>query len=138
MRPRRAAAADQQPTRPYHPPLEASAQHGRRGCRACFRRHARGHVGDRFDAAPGIAPIILAHAVGYVLTAARSHSPGSGAVEVLMPLTLVAAGAPLAGAVLGVFTYRIFNLWLPLIPATLFLRGARQTLAQQNTAGSPI
>ena len=36
-----------------------------------------------------------------------------------MPLTLVAAGAPFAGAILGVFVYRVFNLWLPLVPAVL-------------------
>lgn len=34
-----------------------------------------------------------------------------------MPLTLLASGAPFAGAILGVFAYRIFNLWLPLLPA---------------------
>jgi hypothetical protein len=45
-----------------------------------------------------------------------------------MPLTLVAAGAPFAGAILGVFTYRIFNLWLPLIPALFALPAARRIL----------
>ena len=34
-----------------------------------------------------------------------------------MPLTLVAAGAPFAGAILGVYVYRLFNLWVPLLPA---------------------
>jgi uncharacterized membrane protein YbhN (UPF0104 family) len=36
-----------------------------------------------------------------------------------MPLTLVAAGPPFSGAILGVFTYRLFNLWLPIIPAVI-------------------
>jgi uncharacterized membrane protein YbhN (UPF0104 family) len=70
-----------------------------------------------FDAAPRLASTILAHAVGYVLTRRTLPLAGAGIVEVLMPLTLVAAGAPFAGAILGVFAYRIFNLWLPLIPA---------------------
>jgi uncharacterized membrane protein YbhN (UPF0104 family) len=81
-----------------------------------------------FDAAPGIAPIILAHAVGYVLTRRTLPLAGAGIVEALMPLTLVAAGAPFAGAILGVFTYRIFNLWLPLIPALFALPAARRIL----------
>ena len=83
-----------------------------------------------FDAAPTFEPIILAHAVGYVLTRRTLPLAGSGVVEAVMPLTLVAAGAPFAGAILGVITYRVFNLWLPLIPAVLELNGARRTLAR--------
>jgi hypothetical protein len=75
-----------------------------------------------FHAAIGIAPTILAHAVGYVLTRRTLPLAGSGIVEAIMPLTLSAAGAPFAGAILGVFTYRLFNLWLPLIPAAIALR----------------
>ena len=70
-----------------------------------------------FAAAPRVAAIILAHSVGYVLTRRTLPLAGAGIVEVLMPLTLVAAGAPFAGAILGVFAYRIFNLWMPLLPA---------------------
>jgi hypothetical protein len=81
-----------------------------------------------FGAAPGIAPIILAHAVGYVLTRRTLPLAGSGIVEILMPLTLAASGAPFAGAILGVFAYRIFNVWLPLVPALLTLKSARRTL----------
>ena len=52
---------------------------------------------------------------------------GAGVVEVLMPLTLVAAGAPFAGAVLGVIVYRVFNLWLPLLPAFAALPRVRRS-----------
>jgi uncharacterized membrane protein YbhN (UPF0104 family) len=72
-----------------------------------------------FDAAPSFPGIVLAHAVGYVLTRRTLPLAGAGAVEVLMPLTLVASGAPFAGAILGVAAYRVFNLWLPLVPAAL-------------------
>jgi uncharacterized membrane protein YbhN (UPF0104 family) len=72
-----------------------------------------------FNAAPRFAGIILAHAVGYSLTRRTLPLAGAGIVEVLMPLTLVASGSPFAGAILGVFTYRIFNLWLPLVPAAV-------------------
>jgi hypothetical protein len=74
-----------------------------------------------FAAAPRVAAIILAHAVGYVLTRRTLPLAGAGVVEVIMPLTLVAAGAPFAGAILGVVTYRVFNLWLPLVPAAVAL-----------------
>lgn len=70
-----------------------------------------------FRAAPPFAGVVIAHAVGYVLTRRTLPLAGAGIVEVLMPLTLVASGAPFAGAILGVFAYRIFNLWLPLLPA---------------------
>jgi uncharacterized membrane protein YbhN (UPF0104 family) len=79
-----------------------------------------------FDAAPPFAAIVIAHAVGYVLTRRTLPFAGAGIVEVLMPLTLVAAGAPFAGAILGVFTYRLFNLWLPLIPAAAALPRLRK------------
>jgi uncharacterized membrane protein YbhN (UPF0104 family) len=79
-----------------------------------------------FDAAPRFAPIVLAHAVGYVLTRRTLPLAGAGIVEVLMPLTLVASGAPFPGAVLGVFVYRIVNLWLPLLPAAAALPRLRR------------
>ncbi|HZC28763.1 MAG TPA: lysylphosphatidylglycerol synthase domain-containing protein [Gaiellaceae bacterium] len=79
-----------------------------------------------FHAAPRFAPVVLAHAVGYVLTRRTLPLAGAGIVEVLMPLTLVAAGAPFAGAILGVFVYRLFNLWLPLIPAAAALPHLRR------------
>jgi hypothetical protein len=74
-----------------------------------------------FGATPTLPAIVLAHAVGYVLTRRTLPLAGAGIVEVLMPLTLVAAGAPFSGAILGVFTYRFFNLWLPMIPAVIAL-----------------
>jgi uncharacterized membrane protein YbhN (UPF0104 family) len=79
-----------------------------------------------FDAAPAFPAIIIAHAVGYSLTRRTLPLAGAGIVEVLMPLTLVASGAPLAGAILGVFTYRVFNLWLPLLPAIAALPHLRR------------
>ncbi len=74
-----------------------------------------------FRAALPFAGVAIAHAVGYVLTRRTLPLAGAGVVEVLMPLTLLASGAPFAGAILGVFAYRIFNLWLPLLPAAFAL-----------------
>jgi uncharacterized membrane protein YbhN (UPF0104 family) len=72
-----------------------------------------------FHAAPAFAAVVIAHAAGYVLTRRTLPLAGAGIVELLMPLTLTAAGAPLTGAILGVLAYRIYNLWLPLVPALL-------------------
>ena len=72
-------------------------------------------------ATPALPGIVIAHAVGYVLTRRTFPLAGAGFVELLMPLTLVACGAPFAGAIIGVFLYRIFNLWLPLAPALMAL-----------------
>ena len=88
-----------------------------------------------FDAAPRFAPIVLAHAVGYVLTRRTLPLAGAGIVEVLMPLTLVAAGAPFAGAILGVFLYRLFNLWLPLLPAAIALPRLRRRYSREGVTG---
>lgn len=87
-----------------------------------------------FGAAPGFASIVLAHAVGYVLTRRTLPFAGAGIVEVLMPLTLVAAGAPFAGAILGVFVYRLFNLWLPLLPAAAVLPHLRKRFGRSFEA----
>jgi uncharacterized membrane protein YbhN (UPF0104 family) len=71
--------------------------------------------------APTLPAIVIAHAVGYVLTRRTFPLAGAGFVEVLMPLTLTAAGVPLATAIVGVFVYRLINLWLPLVPALIAL-----------------
>jgi uncharacterized membrane protein YbhN (UPF0104 family) len=75
-----------------------------------------------FQASPAFAAVVIAHAAGYVLTRRTLPLAGAGIVELLMPLALTAAGAPLTGAILGVLAYRIYNLWLPLIPALIALR----------------
>lgn len=72
--------------------------------------------------APTLPAIVIAHAVGYVLTRRTFPLAGAGFVEVLMPLTLAACGVPLASAVVGVLFYRAINLWLPLVPALVAIR----------------
>lgn len=86
-----------------------------------------------FHAAPRFAGVVIAHAVGYVLTRRTLPLAGAGIVEVLMPLTLAASGAPFSGAILGVLTYRIFNLWLPLIPAAVALPRLAHETANART-----
>ena len=70
--------------------------------------------------------LILAYATGYVLTRRSLPAGGAGLVEVLMTFALVWVGVPLAPALLGVITYRVFNFWLPVIPALAALPAVRR------------
>jgi len=51
-----------------------------------------------------------------------------------LPLTLVASGSPFTQALLGVFAYRIFNLWLPLLPAAAVLPHLRRRFGRSFQA----
>jgi uncharacterized membrane protein YbhN (UPF0104 family) len=70
--------------------------------------------------------LVLAYATGYVLTRRSLPAGGAGVVEVLMTFALVWVGLPLAPALLGVITYRLFNFWLPVIPALAALPAVRR------------
>jgi hypothetical protein len=71
---------------------------------------------------PAVAALIVGYATGYALTRRTLPLAGAGVVEALLPFALVWAGAELAPAVLAVFVYRFFNLWMPLIPAIVGIR----------------
>ena len=77
------------------------------------------------DAAPSVPLLLIGYATGYALTRRTLPFGGVGAVEVLLPFALSWTGMPLAAAVLGVFAYRCFNLWLPIVPAALGMRTLR-------------
>src|SRR3954452_1676463 len=75
-------------------------------CLAAFTRHL-----------PSIPAVVVGYATGYALTRGPLPLAGAGAVEALLPFALEWVGFPLPAAVLAVFAYRIFNLWLPIVPA---------------------
>ncbi len=70
--------------------------------------------------------LVLAYATGYVLTRRSLPAGGAGLVEVLMTFALIWVGVPIAPALLGVITYRLFNFWLPVIPALAALPAVRR------------
>jgi uncharacterized membrane protein YbhN (UPF0104 family) len=78
---------------------------------------------------PDISLLLLGYATGYALTRRTLPLGGAGAVDALLPFALSWCGISLAAAVLAVFTYRIFNLWLPIVPAALGLRRLRAVAA---------
>jgi uncharacterized membrane protein YbhN (UPF0104 family) len=62
--------------------------------------------------------LLLGYATGYALTRRTLPLGGAGVVESLLPFALSwVAVVGLAPAVLAVAAYRVFNLWLPLVPA---------------------
>ena len=74
---------------------------------------------------PSISLLLLGYATGYALTRRTLPLGGAGAVECLLPFALSWCGISLAAAVVAVFAYRIFNFWLPTLPAALGLRHLR-------------
>ena len=79
-----------------------------------------------FNAQVSVPALILAYATGYVATRRSLPAGGAGLVEVLMTFALVWVGVPFAPALLGVVTYRLFNFWLPVIPALAALPAVRR------------
>jgi uncharacterized membrane protein YbhN (UPF0104 family) len=78
---------------------------------------------------PDIPLLLIGYATGYALTRRTLPLAGAGAVEALLPFALSWTGVSLAAAVLAVFTYRVFNLWLPIVPAAFGLRRLRSDAA---------
>jgi len=74
---------------------------------------------------PDIGLLLLGYATGYALSRRTLPFGGAGAVECLLPFALSWCGISLAAAVVAVFAYRIFNFWLPTLPAALGLRHLR-------------
>jgi uncharacterized membrane protein YbhN (UPF0104 family) len=70
---------------------------------------------------PSVTAVVVAYATGYALTRRTLPLAGAGAVEALLPFALTWVGYGLPAAVLAVFAYRVFNLWLPLGPAAVGL-----------------
>ena len=79
-------------------------------CLAAFERHT-----------PSVEAVVVGYATGYALTRRTLPLAGAGAVEALLPFALTWVGYGLPAAVLAVFCYRVFNLWLPLGPAAAAL-----------------
>ncbi len=82
-----------------------------------------------FGAHPAVPTLVVGYATGYALTRRSLPLAGAGAVEALLPLALVWLSYPLAGSVLAVLAYRVFNLWLMVIPAVIGLSRLRRVEA---------
>ncbi len=81
-----------------------------------------------------VAAIIVGYATGYALTRRSLPLAGAGVVEALMPFALSWVGFPLASSVLAVIAYRIFNMWLAMIPAVFSLHHLERLEARKAMA----
>lgn len=75
---------------------------------------------------PSLPALVVAYATGYALTRRSLPLAGAGPVELLLPLALSWVSVPLASAVAAVCFYRLFNVWLPVVPAVMGLRHLRR------------
>ncbi|MBV9661005.1 MAG: hypothetical protein JO337_07600 [Acidimicrobiales bacterium] len=68
-----------------------------------------------------VAVMMVGYATGYAPARRSLPLSGAGVIEALMPFALNWVGFPLASSILALITYRMFNLWLALIPAVISL-----------------
>jgi uncharacterized membrane protein YbhN (UPF0104 family) len=66
---------------------------------------------------PPVAQLVVGYATGYALSRRALPLGGAGVVEALLPYSLGWLNIDLLPALLAVFSYRLINLWLPMIPA---------------------
>jgi uncharacterized membrane protein YbhN (UPF0104 family) len=78
-----------------------------------------------FDVHPPVVPLVLAYSTGFIMTALPLPAGGSGGVEAGLTFALHAVGIPLAPALLSTLVYRVFTLWLPVIPTLALLPQVR-------------
>jgi uncharacterized membrane protein YbhN (UPF0104 family) len=68
-----------------------------------------------------VPALIVGYSTGYVLTRRSLPAGGAGVVEIALTFALHWVGFPFVRALLGVVVYRLFNLWLPIVPALAML-----------------
>jgi uncharacterized membrane protein YbhN (UPF0104 family) len=68
-----------------------------------------------------LAELVLAYTGGYVLTRRALPAGGAGLVEIALTFALVGMAMNLVHALVGVIIYRLFNFWLPIVPALAVL-----------------
>lgn len=73
-----------------------------------------------------LAPLVLGYSGGYVLTRRALPAGGAGLVEASLTLALFWMGLPFARTLVAVVIYRLFNFWLPIIPALALLPALKQ------------
>ncbi len=81
-----------------------------------------------------LSALVLAYSSGYVLTRRALPAGGAGIVEAALTLALVGMGVRFVPALIGVLVYRLFNFWLPIVPALILLPTIRQLRARFHTA----
>ena len=82
-----------------------------------------------------IAALVLAYTTGYVLTRRSLPGGGAGIVEAALTIALYWMGLRLVPALVGTIVYRIFNFWLPIVPALILRPRTEQHLPTKPVPG---
>ncbi len=69
--------------------------------------------------------LVLAYSGAYVLTRRALPAGGAGVVELALTVALVGMGVRFTPALVGVVVYRLFNFWLPIVPALAIMPAIR-------------
>lgn len=77
-----------------------------------------------------VAKLVLAYSGGYVLTRRALPAGGAGLVEIALTTALVGMGMHFSHAFVAVLVYRLFNFWLPIIPALAVMPTVRDLRAR--------
>jgi uncharacterized membrane protein YbhN (UPF0104 family) len=85
-----------------------------------------------------VPALIVGYATGYVLTRRSLPAGGAGIVEIAMTFALHWVGFPFVRALLGVVVYRLFNLWLPMLPALAVLPQVNEMRAEFEQAEQSV
>jgi uncharacterized membrane protein YbhN (UPF0104 family) len=72
-----------------------------------------------------LSALVLAYSGGYVLTRRSLPAGGAGVVELALTFALVGMGLKFVPALVGVVIYRLFNFWLPILPALFTIPAIR-------------
>jgi hypothetical protein len=80
--------------------------------------------------------VIIADAVGYVLTRRAAPLGGAGFIDTFLALCLWDCGAPLPAAIAGVFTYRFFSLFA-IMPFSFAALPALRSIGGAGASTSP-
>ena len=78
------------------------------------------------EARISVAALVLAYSGGYVLTRRALPAGGAGVVELALTFALFWMGLPFARTLVAVVIYRLFNFWLPILPALVLMPSIRQ------------
>src|SRR6185437_13477247 len=85
-----------------------------------------------------VPALIIGYATGYVLTRRSLPAGGAGIVEIALTFALTWVGFPFVRALLGVVVYRLFNLWLPILPALAVLPQVTEMRAEFDRAEKSV
>jgi uncharacterized membrane protein YbhN (UPF0104 family) len=97
---------------------------------ACLAAALRCVGNDRIS----ISALVLAYSGGYVLTRRSLPAGGAGLVELALTFALVGMGLGFVPALCGVVLYRLFNFWLPIVPALFLIPSIRQLRLRLHAA----